>query len=355
MKILVTGGSGFMGSHMVRYLLEHYPAYKVVNVDAMTYAGNPENLADVEKNPRYTFYKADIADREAIFDILASERPDGILNYAAETHVDRSILNPDAFLQTDIIGTHHLLKAVREFNIQRMVQISTDEVYGSIEVGEFFESSPFMPNSPYSASKAGADHLCRAYAKSYDVPVIVSHSCNFYGSHQHPEKVIPLFITSILDNEPVTIHGSGLQVREWIHTSDHCRAVDVIFHKGLPGDSYNIGSGKRKNILQIAQAIVQLMDADPGLIVFTKDRPGQDHRYAINCSKLRLELDWVPEKGFDEGLADTIAWYRANESWWRRIKEGEYREYRKDLEKLYTVERRFGEKDKLLSIPEEAS
>lgn len=344
MKILITGGLGFMGSHMVRYLLNKYPDYQVVNVDAMTYAGNPANVADVAENPRYKFYRADIADKQAIFDIIASERPDGILNYAAETHVDRSILDPDAFLQTDILGTHHLLKAVREFEIPRMVQISTDEVYGSIEVGEFFESSPFMPNSPYSASKAGADHLCRAYAKSYHVPVITTHSCNFYGSHQHPEKVIPLFITSIMDGEPITVHGSGHQVREWIHTRDHCRAIDTIFHHGIPGDSYNIGSGKRRSVIQLAQKVVELMGADPSLIVFTKDRPGQDHRYAINCGKLRMELEWQPEMDFDAGLKETLEWYKANEGWWRALKEGEYKDYRKSLEKLYTVEHRSGVK-----------
>lgn len=329
---------GFMGSHMVRYLLNQYPEnYTVINLDKLTYAGNPENLKDIEDNPRYKFVKGDIADAQLVKELISGEKPDAIINYAAETHVDRSILDPDAFLETDIIGTHNLLEAVRQFKIERMIQISTDEVYGSIEEGEFYEHSPFMPNSPYSASKAGADHMCRAYWKSYETPVIRTHSCNFFGSHQHPEKVIPLFITNILENKPVTIHGSGRQIREWIHTDDHCRAVDAILHKGSDGESYNIGTGKRRSILDLANLILKEMNADPALITFTKDRPGQDSRYATNSSKLRLELDWKPEVIFEEGLRKTIEWYTQNQDWWKQIKAGEFKEYYKKLQHLYEM------------------
>lgn len=338
MKVLITGGMGFMGSHMVRYLLNNYPEnYTVINLDKMTYAGNPANLRDVENNPRYKFVKGDIADADLVHDLIKTEKPDAIINYAAETHVDRSLLDPDAFLRTDIMGTHNLLEAVRQHNVPRLVQISTDEVYGSIEEGEFTESSPFMPNSPYSASKAGADHMCRAYWKSYHTPVIRTHSCNFFGSHQHPEKVIPLFITNILEGKPVTIHGSGRQVREWIHTSDHCRAVDAILHKGSDGEAYNIGTGKRRSIYDLAHFIVSEMDADPDLITFTKDRPGQDHRYATSFAKLNLELDWEPEKVFEEGLRETIGWYTENQDWWKEVKSGEFKDYYKRLQKLYKM------------------
>src|SRR3989339_958586 len=240
MKVLITGGMGFMGSHMIRHLIEHYPTYTVLNIDKLTYAGNPDNVKDLEDEPRLTNIQADITDEKIMEEIISSERPDAIINYAAETHVDRSILDPSAFLKTDIIGVHNILELVRKYNIGRFVHISTDEVYGSIEQGEFEESSPFRPNSPYSASKAGADHMCRAYWMSYEVPVIVTHSCNVYGPFQHPEKVIPLFVISALTGKTLTIHGSGRQIREWIYAKDHCRAIDAILHKGCDGEVYNI-------------------------------------------------------------------------------------------------------------------
>lgn len=337
MKIFLTGGMGFMGSHMIRYLLETYPNYEVVNYDALTYAGNPENVKDLKENPRYTFVKGDIADRKVTEQAVLKFKPDAIINYAAETHVDRSIMDPDAFLRTDIFGTHNLLEIVRKHDIERMVQISTDEVFGSTEEGEFFEHSSFKPNSPYSASKAGADHLCRAYWMSYQTPVIMTHSCNFFGSHQHPEKVIPMFIISILNNKPVTIHGTGRQIREWIYTSDHCRAVDAILHKGCDGEVYNIGTGKRKSILDLAKLILKIMDGDNDLITFTKDRPGQDYRYATSFLKLSIELDWEPQLSFEEGMEKTVAWYTENREWWEKIMKGEYKGYKKKLDELYEM------------------
>lgn len=336
MNILVTGGMGFMGSNMVRYLLETYPDDHIINLDKLTYAGNPDNVRDVESNSRYTFVQGDIADENVIDAIVEEHKIDAIINYAAETHVDRSIMYPKAFLETDIMGTHNLLEAVRRHKLGRMIHISTDEVYGSIEQGEFFEDSPFKPNNPYSASKAGADHLCRSYWTSYQTPVIMTHSCNFYGKYQHPEKVIPLFITNILEGKKVTVHGSGRQIREWIYAHDHCRAIDRILRAGCDGEVYNIGTGKRRSIVDLAKTIVKFMDVDPEYITFGKDRPGQDHRYATNFSKLRIELDWQPSMNFEEGLQHTIQWYKENEEWWKKIKAGEFKDYYQKLQKIYS-------------------
>ncbi|MCW1930269.1 MAG: dTDP-glucose 4,6-dehydratase [Candidatus Kerfeldbacteria bacterium] len=335
MNILLTGGLGFMGSNMVRYLLNTYPEYTVINLDKMTYAGNPENLRDVENNPRYHFVQGDIADEELVQRVIEQYAPDAIINYAAETHVDRSMMNPKSFMETDILGTHNLLEATRRHGISRMVHISTDEVYGSIEQGEFFEDSPFKPNNPYSASKAGGDHMCRAYWESYQTPVIVTHSCNFYGFYQHPEKVVPLFVTNLIEGKPITVHGNGRQIREWIFADDHCRAIDAILHKGCDGEIYNIGTGKRKSVLELAKTIVKYMDVDPTLVTFGKDRPGQDHRYATNFSKLSIELDWQPMTSFDEGIQQTIQWYQEHQDWWKKIKEGEFKEYYSKLQNMY--------------------
>jgi dTDP-glucose 4,6-dehydratase len=304
-------------------------------LDKLTYAGNPENLKDIATHPNYTFVQGDIIDEKLVDEILQTHNIDAIINYAAETHVDRSIMYPKAFLETDIMGTHNLLEAVRTHKIPRMLHISTDEVYGSVEQGEFFEDSPFKPNNPYSASKAGADHLCRSYWESYQTPVIMTHSCNFFGPYQHPEKVIPLFITNILENKPVTVHGSGRQIREWIYASDHCRAIDAILRNGSDGEVYNVGTGKRRSIVDLAKTIVKFMDADPALVTFGKDRPGQDHRYATNSSKLRLELDWRPQVSFEDGLQKTIQWYKEHPEWWKKIKEGEFKEYYAKLQKIY--------------------
>ncbi|HLC99956.1 dTDP-glucose 4,6-dehydratase [Candidatus Kaiserbacteria bacterium RIFCSPHIGHO2_01_FULL_48_10] len=326
MKILITGGAGFMGSNAVRYFLKTYPDIQIVNLDKLTYAGNLENLKDIENDSRYRFVKGDIADEKIVDE--AVQGVDAIINYAAETHVDRSILEPRAFIVTDVLGTHTLLEAAKKHGIKKYIQISTDEVFGSIAKGKFKETSPFEPNSPYAASKAGGDHLCRAYFQTYGVPTIVTHSCNFFGPYQYPEKLIPLFITNLIEGKKVPVYGDGQQVREWIFTEDHCRAVDVILHKGIAGEVYNIGTGAEITNLEITKLLLQGLGRDESSIDYVKDRPGHDRRYAINSGKLR-KLGWKPITSFEQGLAKTIAWYRENESWWKKIKSGEYMEYYK--------------------------
>ena len=328
MKILVTGGAGFAGSNFIRLILKKYPNYQVVNLDKLTYAGNLENLKDIEGNSNYQFVKGDIADQRTVFKICRNGRIDAIVNYAAETHVDRSILDPDAFVKTDVIGTYNLLEAVKQFAIGKMVQISTDEVFGSIEKGKFNENSPLEPNSPYSASKASGDLLCRAYAKTYSLPVIVTHSCNFYGPYQYPEKLIPLFITNLLEGKKVPVYGHGQNIREWIYVLDHCWAIDFLLHKGVLGEVYNIGSGIEKKNLNITSLILKEIGAGKEMIEYVKDRPGHDWRYAVDFSKLK-KLGWKPEYSFDEAIHETIRWYKNNEWWWKKIKSGEYLEYYK--------------------------
>jgi len=328
MKILVTGGAGFAGSNFIRHILKKYPNYQIVNLDKLTYAGNLENLKDIEGNSNYQFVKGDIADQRMVFKIARNQRLDAIVNYAAETHVDRSILDPDAFVKTDVVGTYNLLEAVKQFSIPKMVQISTDEVYGSIEKGKFNESSPIEPNSPYSASKASGDLLCRAYSKTYNLPVIVTHSCNFYGPYQYPEKLIPLFITNLLEGKKVPVYGHGQNIREWIYVLDHCWAIDFLLHKGVLGEVYNIGSGVEKKNLDITNLILKELEVGKEMIEYVKDRPGHDWRYAIDFSKLK-KLGWKPEYSFNEAIHETIRWYKNNEWWWKKLKSGEYLEYYK--------------------------
>lgn len=318
-----------MGSNMVHYILREYPEYVVLNFDKMTYAGNEANLRDAVDHPNYFFMQGDIADEEVVEKAFIEFQPDIVLNYAAETHVDRSILDPKAFLMTDIVGTYVLLEAVKRHGTKKFVQISTDEVFGSIEKGAFTEKSSFEPNSPYSASKAGGDHLCRAYWVTYETPVVVTHSCNFYGPNQYPEKVIPLFITNLLEGKKVPLYGDGLHVREWIYTEDHCRAVDRIFHDGRPGEIYNIGSGQELSNVDLTHKILEHVGVGEEMIEYVKDRPGHDRRYAIDHSKLSTELGWNPEMHFDEGLEATVQWYRENEEWWKPLKSGAYLEYYK--------------------------
>lgn len=324
MNLLITGGAGFMGSNFIRFMLNSTD-FKIINLDKLTYAGNLDNLKDIENNPNYEFIKGDIADKE-IVDHIMKKKIDIIINFAAETHVDRSIIGPDSFIKTDILGTYVLLEAAKKYKIKRFIQISTDEVYGSIEDGEFFEDSPFKPNSPYSASKAGADHLCRAYFVTYKLPVIVTHSCNFFGPYQYPEKIIPLFITNLLENKKVPVYPPGTQVREWIYTEDFCNALFTIFNNGKDGEIYNIGTGQRFKNIEITKKILKLLDKDESYIEYVKDRPGHDVRYALNCDKLK-KLNWEPKYDFDTALKETINWYKKNEWWWKKIKSGEYREY----------------------------
>jgi dTDP-glucose 4,6-dehydratase len=329
MKLLVCGGAGFMGSHFIKYILAEYSDYHVINFDKLTYAGNLENLREIEKNFRYKFIKGDICDRAAVEKAVQEFGIDAIINYAAETHVDRSIMDPGAFLRTDVLGVFNLLEAVKNFNLKKMVQVSTDEVYGSIERGGFPEESPFVPNSPYAAAKAGGDHLCRAYFATHKTPVVVSHSCNFYGANQYPEKIIPLFITNLLEGKKVPLYGDGKNVREWIHTSDHCRAIDILLHNAMPGEVYNIGSGKEIQNIELTKLILAEMGFGEEMIEKVADRLGHDRRYSIDFSKIHRDFGWRPEKDFTNGLNETINWYRDNTDWWKPLKNGEYLSYYK--------------------------
>lgn len=327
MKYLITGGAGFMGSNMVRYLLEQYRDATVVNVDKLTYAGNVDNLISVVKDPRYSFVRADIIDRDTMNALVERHAPDYIVNYAAETHVDRSISRPDEFIRTDVLGTHVLLEAAKRFKTKRYLQVSTDEVYGSTRDGLFSESSPFDPSSPYSASKAGGDHLVTAFHRTYGIDTIVTHSCNVYGPNQYPEKIIPLFITNLFENKKLPVYGDGMQVREWIYVTDHCRAIDAALNHGVAGGTYNIGSGERLTNKELTAQLLVLCGADDHMIEYVQDRPGHDVRYAIDSTKIRETLSWKPLTAFKDGLRMTVDWYRSNEKWWKRIKSGEYLEY----------------------------
>lgn len=327
MKFLITGGAGFMGSNFIRHLLNSYPEYEVLNFDKLTYAGNLANLQDVEDNPRYSFMKGDIADEVAVARAF-EQGIDYVINFAAETHVDRSILGPKGFILTDVLGTYTLLEEAKKCGIKRYIQISTDEVFGSTEDGEFSETTAFEPNSPYSASKAGGDHLARAYFKTYQVPTIVTHSCNFYGPYQYPEKLIPLFVTNLIEGKKIPVYGDGLAVREWIYVPDYCRAIDAIIHHGEIGEVYNIGSGERKTNLEVTKLVLELMGKDESSIEYVKDRPGHDRRYAVNSTKLR-GLGWSPEHKFEQALKETIEWYQTHQDWWKQLKNGDYLEYYK--------------------------
>ncbi len=329
MKILVTGGCGFIGSNFIRSLLARRPEMSIVNLDKLTYAGNPANLASVQGNPRYAFVQGDIADAALLDRLFAEHAFDAVVNYAAETHVDRSILDPDVFLRTNVMGTHRLLEAARKFGLKKFIQISTDEVFGEVAEGEAAETHPFDPRSPYSASKAAADHLCRAYAETYGVPVIVTHGVNMYGPHHYPEKVIPLFVTNLMEGKKVPLYGEGAQIREWMHIEDHARAIELILEKGQPGHVYNIGTGERFSNLELTRKILAAMEKGEEHIERVKDRAGHDSRYALNATKLRTELGWAPAISFDDGLRQVVAWYKENEAWWKPIKSGEYLAYYK--------------------------
>lgn len=328
MRWLVTGGLGFIGSNFVRLVLEERPGVEVVNLDAMTYAGNPENLRDVAGDPRYRFVRGNICDPQAVREAI-SEGVDAIVNFAAETHVDRSILDPEDFLRTDILGTHVLLEAVRERAIPRYLQVSTDEVYGHVAEGESLETDPIRPRSPYAASKAGGDLQVLAYHTTYGTPVLVTRGSNTYGPYQYPEKIVPLFVTNLIDDQPVPVYGDGLQIRDWIHVEDHARGILHVLEHGVPGNAYNVGGGNPRTNLEITQLLVE--DCGRSMethVKFVADREGHDRRYSVSSAKLRA-LGWMPRVAFDEGIRETIAWYQANESWWRPLKSGEFLEYYK--------------------------
>jgi dTDP-glucose 4,6-dehydratase len=326
-NILVTGGAGFIGSNFIRYLLKHHPTYTIINIDKLTYAGNLDNLRDVESNPHYSFIRGDIADSECVTRVLENG-VEAIINFAAESHVDRSIEDASIFLKTNVLGTQVLLEAGRRKEIKRFIQISTDEVYGSLgPEGSFTEDSTLKPNSPYAASKTAADLLVRAYYKTFGFPGIVTRCSNNYGPYQFPEKLIPLFITNALAHESLPLYGDGLNIRDWIHVEDHCRAIDLILHRGEVGKIYNIGGGSEKTNVELTRVVLKKLNRPETLIRYVKDRLGHDRRYAIDASKLRRELGWTPLYTFEQGIEETIRWYVENTQWWEKIKSGEYLEY----------------------------
>ena len=319
--LLVTGGAGFIGSNFIHYMLEKYPDYKIINLDKLTYAGNLENLRDVENNPKYSFVKGDIADSAIVEKIFSENNVDAVINFAAESHVDRSIDNPGVFIQTDVYGTFVLLEAVRKHNSKLFFQISTDEVYGSILDGSFKETDPLLPNSPYSASKAGAEMIVRSFYKTYGTPVIVTRTSNNFGPYQYPEKLIPLFVTNLIDNIKVPLYGDGMNVRDWIYVEDNCSALDAALHNGRIGEIYNIGAGNEKPNVWITKKIIELTGKDESMIKPVADRLGHDRRYSVDCSKIKNELGWECRYDFEEALKKTVDWYKENERWWRPLKK----------------------------------
>jgi dTDP-glucose 4,6-dehydratase len=329
-RVLVTGGAGFIGSNFVKLLLGKKRKMQVKVLDKLTYAGNLDNLESVMKRRDFTFIKGDICNKKLLDEILPGI--DIIYNFAAETHVDRSILRAGSFIRTDIVGTYTLLQKALEYEIPRFVQISTDEVYGSIAKGKFRETDPIEPNSPYSASKSGADLLVRAFNVTYGLPVIITRSSNNYGPFQHPEKFIPLFITNALEGAPLPLYGDGRNVRDWIHVEDNCRAIELVGRKGKIGEIYNIGADEEKENIYIARKIIELVGADEGLLTLVKDRPGHDRRYALDSRKVK-RLGWKKRIPFDSGLEATVRWYRRNESWWGPIKEGAFKRYYREMYK----------------------
>ncbi|MCA1032230.1 dTDP-glucose 4,6-dehydratase [Bacillus timonensis] len=328
MNILVTGGAGFIGSNFVQHMIKKYTDYNITNLDLLTYSGNLENLASLNEKENYSFIKGDIADEVLVNDIVRKKKIDVIINFAAESHVDRSIADPGVFIKTNVTGTQVLLDAARKNNIGKFIQISTDEVYGSLpETGLFTEETDLAPNSPYSASKAAADLLVRSYHKTYGLNVNITRCSNNYGPLQFPEKLIPLMITNLMENKKLPIYGSGLNIRDWLHVSDHCSAIDLVLHKGISGEVYNIGGNNEKTNLEIVQTIIKTLGASEDLIMYVEDRLGHDKRYAIDASKIKEQLNWHQEISFEEGIKETIKWYTQNHQWWRKIKSGEYEQY----------------------------
>ncbi len=341
MTILITGGAGFIGSHVVRLFVQQYPDYKIVNLDALTYAGNLENLRDIEQAPNYQFVRTDITDAAEIMRVFEAHRPDGIIHLAAESHVDRSITDPNAFIQTNVMGTANLLNAARtlwngQLEGKRFYHVSTDEVYGSLgETGFFLETTPYDPQSPYSASKAASDHLVRAYGNTYHLPFVITNCSNNYGPNQFPEKLIPLFIHNIRTEKPLPVYGDGKYTRDWLYVVDHARAIDLVFHKGKTGETYNVGGFNEWQNIELIRLLCRLMDRKLGraegsseqLISFVRDRPGHDRRYAIDAGKIHRELGWAPSVTFEEGLSKTLDWYLSNQEWLDHVTSGAYQEY----------------------------
>jgi len=323
-KLLVTGGSGFIGSNFIRHVLGAHPEDHVVNLDKLTYAGNPANLADVEHDARYTFVHGDICDTALVRDVARGV--DAVVNFAAESHVDRSLMEPDAFLKTDVFGVFTLLEAVRELAIPRLVHISTDEVYGSVAHGSSRESDPLRPSNPYSASKAGGDLLALAYWQTHRLPVVITRSSNNFGPFQYPEKVVPLFVTNALEDTPLPLYGDGRNVRDWLYVLDNCAAIDLVLRRGRDGEVYNVGGGHEVENIVLTRQILRLTGKPETLIAPVRDRPGHDRRYSLDSKKVR-QLGWAPRHAFPAALEATVGWYREHEAWWRPLKSGEFRAY----------------------------
>ena len=319
--ILVTGGAGFIGSNFVRYMINKYKNYKIVNLDLLTYAGNIKSLDDIKDNPNYLFVKGDIADNKLVDKIVSENKIDVIINFAAESHVDRSITNPDIFVKTNVLGTQNLLEVAKKYKIEKFFQISTDEVYGSLgKTGFFTEKTPLSPNSPYSASKASADLLVMAYHHTFGLNVNITRCSNNYGPYQFPEKLIPLFITNALDNKQVPLYGDGLNIRDWLFVEDHCSAIDTVLHKGKNGEIYNVGGNNEKTNKYITDTILKYLGKDNSLIKYVADRLGHDRRYAIDAIKIKEELGWQPQYKFEQAIEKTIEWYLNNKQWWQPLK-----------------------------------
>jgi dTDP-glucose 4,6-dehydratase len=335
MKIIVTGGAGFIGGNYIHIMLKKHPEDEIICLDALTYAGNLETLAPVMQNPRFKFVKMDIANRSAVYKLFEQEKPDVIINFAAESHVDRSIVNPELFLRTNIIGTSVLLDACRKYGIKRYHQVSTDEVYGDLPLDRtdlfFTETTPLHTSSPYSASKASADLLVLAYHRTYKLPVTISRCSNNYGPYHFPEKLIPLMIANALNNKPLPVYGEGENVRDWLYVADHCNAIDLIIRQGKVGEIYNIGGHNERRNLDVVKTILKELGKPESLIHFVKDRPGHDRRYAIDPTKIHNELGWLPETKFEEGIKKTVQWYLENKPWWEHIINGEYQNYYKKM------------------------
>ena len=336
MKIIVTGGAGFIGGNFIHYMLKKYSDYKIICMDSLTYAGNMETLSSVSENPNFVFSKTDITDREAVYNVFETQMPDVVVNFAAESHVDRSIENPELFLKTNIIGTSVLLDACRKYGIKRYHQVSTDEVYGDLPLDRpdlfFTETTPIHTSSPYSSSKAGADLLVLSYQRTFGIPVTISRCSNNYGPYHFPEKLIPLMIINALNNKPLPVYGNGANVRDWLYVEDHCSAIDLIIHKGTEGEIYNIGGHNERTNLDVVKTVLKELGKGEELITFVKDRAGHDMRYAIDPTKIHNELGWLPTTGFDEGIKRTVKWYLENRKWWENIISGEYQNY---YERMY--------------------